>query len=817
MIVRLLSISSILVCFSIATEVVNNSSLRENPTVPHNIPAQTNDVNKSRWNISDWEKQFTNGTEDVTGNTMMFMNHSPFLKRGATTTDTAELTTEAYNDDTINGSDAAIGYTESYRATVMSKTLSNTSYAPHGDEDSGLLKCYIARDLPFRYRCEESGLVYGGSTLAASDTSGNITNMDGMSGKQALNLCKEQCKREIPCQTIATESETTIVLSNSNFNFQSANSYTAEYSGLDVTKKTKNIKFDLKVGGVDSTNKPIENSKIYFDISYLDQNSKEILLVKHFWHKQLRTNERVEIGKNLSKLKIKVYSQEINATISGTISSISLEYESKSKYICAALQDISSSNSETFGLKCPNGTINTFTPYKICSNSIVAGDNTDGTYSNQEECNNKCNIVKQCKLEVGSFDADIFETFREGRLGRVSAEGDFTSSDENSITQDTDCTNARIGRQRVINETAFDAHSQGYQTVLNETAIPNVDRPRISNNDNLDYEETKKEEWKDSAYQNMLDARTYASTVGDIGGDTNSSFAYSFNLTSGASYGEASAIASRELIWRLKPNASYYNNNKTYKLYAVLKVDIEKYAYNQSSNARIRDQIWYVKTSTTDTFKPFIRAVDYATLAVQANSDGDSIPVLSTNDYSEFLSKTFSSSSWIDLASSSIAPSFNSVAFLPNDFFYEFKVLNDVGRMIYSLPGLVKSSYEDSSGSVHESYGGNFMGTGDGVAGYAIYTFFSENSLSYQDLTDKINAIDNSTSNKKQVDNYGAKIYQTVNEKYYENFIKGDNIETNANVEIYQYGPAGTNSLKIRIKPRKEDVGKIGFIYIFAY
>ncbi len=68
-----------------------------------------------------------------------------------------------------------------------------------------------------------------------------------------------------------------------------------------------------------------------------------------------------------------------------------------------------------------------------------------------------------------------------------------------------------------------------------------------------------------------------------------------------------------------------------------------------------------------------------------------------------------------------------------------------------------------------------------------------------------------------QIDDYGAKIYKTLDGKNYDKFIRGDNLETNSNIEIYQYGASSNNSLKVRIKPRKEDVGKNGFVYIFVY
>ena len=813
MIKTFLAISAIMIYLYADPNITNTQ--RINPTVAHNIPDEVDDTNKSRWNSSNWAKNLSGGTDGAVGNTLIFMNNSSFLKKGMTT-DTSELTTEAYNSD-ANASAAASGYTDDYRATVMSATLANTAYSANANEDGNTLKCFMARDLPFRYKCEETGLVYGGSTIAQA-ANGQISNMDGMSGKEALNLCKENCKRQADClEAEATEAQN-IPLASNSFYFDSNSSFVATYPSLNDNKNIKYLTFELNTT-VTSTinNQEINQSKVFLDISYVDKNDKTIDLIKHAWIRLIRGSETIDIRSAIKSIEIELYSEDTDAIVSGNISNVSIKYEGNTKYICAALQNVSEQSSETFAYICPNGNLMTFGAYQICSSGVLAGDNSDGTYSDKKTCNNICNISKKCTIETGSFDATIFEQMREGRLGRISADGQYTSADSNAISSDIDCTNARASKQRVVNEVSFDAKNIPYQTVLNGTLVPNVDRPRVMSSSNLNYETQKKEEWKDSAYQNMLQDGTYSSTVGTVGEDTQSHFAYSFNLADGSNYGSINTTSRREFKWKLKPNALFYNNNISYKLYCVLKVDAEKYGNTINGTERLRDQIWYIKTSEADTFIPFIRAENYAAATVVDVGTGNIKPTLSYNASSSFDAQTFSGSNWTNINLSIPAPSFKTTSFLPTDFWYEFKIFDSIGDMIYKMPGLIRSSTTTNGGVVTNDYSGSFNGTGDGVAGYEIYTFFSDSSLSYQDIKNKINAIDTSNPSVHQIDDYGAKIYKTLDGKNYDKFIRGENLETNSNIEIYQYGASSNNSLKVRIKPRKEDVGKNGFVYIFVY
>ncbi|MBW6487544.1 hypothetical protein [Sulfurimonas sp.] len=785
--------------------------------VTHNLPSTSVvDPNESNWNIKNWDETLKGSTNGAVGNTMLFMNDSPFLKRGMTS-DTSKLTVESFNSD-ANASEAASGYTDNYNSQVKSNVVSNATYQPNQTPDQNTLRCFTARDLPFRYRCEETNLVYGGSTVAQV-ANGEVLNMDGMSGKEALNLCRENCKREVDCLEVENNPANSVVFEDKIFNFDSSITHTEQYTQLDSTKKIKYLNFELNVSSISNIdNSDIESPRIYMDISYINIKNQNIFLVKDVWIELLRGKEQIYVGEAINELTFSFKSLDNNTTSNMKLTSVLIDYEDGSKYICAGLQDVAMlRGSEEFGDRCPSGTITGFNGFEICSEGVYAGDNPDGTYSDRKKCKSTCNIPKKCNVEFGSFDATIFEQFREGRIGRITSDGEYTSADMNAIVADVDCTNARLTKERVLNEIVFDAKNTPFQTVLNGSLVPNTDRPRISSATNLSYEIQKREEWKDSAYENMLHSGTYSSSVVGLGEETPSRFAYYINLANGAAYGNITATSRREMVWRLKPNALFYNDGNNYKLYSVVKVDIEKYYYTFTGNQMVRDQVWYIKTSITDSFKPFMRAKDYATASVADIGNGKINPVLNYNNATTFNLETFNGNTWIELSASGLAPSFATEAFAPDKYWYEYKIFDSLGEMHYALPGIIRRKESAAGGYNTNYYIGEFDGTGEGVASFQIYTMLSPTNLTYTDLINQINAIDNSNPKTNQVNNYGAKIYEMVNGHSYDKFIKGDNVETNNDIEIFQYGPANNNSLKVRIKPRAADIGKNGFIYIFMY
>lgn len=784
--------------------LTNNSGT--NPEVNYNIPTAVSDTNVSRWNNTNWANKMTknNGYGSV-GNTMSLMNSSPFLKKGLTSKP-SDLTLKSLNQDK-NASPAVKGFSQSFRNSLMGKTSSNTFF--HSNQKAGVLKCFIARDLPFRYKCEETGLVYGGGTIART-TNGAVTNMGAMSGKEALDICKTHCKRQLSCVEVNATNMAPILITNKKFNFKSNSPLVIHFTNPHTNIQSEKITLDINASKTIS-------SKTFIDVSYINKNGIVLPILTNLRMNMVDGNNSFPINDYIKSITIKLYSDDNNITIKGNFLNTKLYYQSNNKYLCPALQEVSPNGGDTFAEQCPHGTINNIDGFHICSNGIIKGDNPDGSFSNLNSCKSECNIAKKCVIEMGSFDANIFNQIREGQLGTVSADGKYTSAGNDIMKGAALCTNARNSNAKVIDESVFDAQSVPYNTVVNGALVPNVVRPRVMpGGSNLSYEKQKREEWKDGAYKWMLSNGRYSSDTSGIGGDTNSSFAYNISLSAGADYGSLSSTSKREFTWKLKPNALSYNNNILYRLYAVVKVDVEKYEDTMNGRNIVRDQIWYIKTSQADTFVPFMRAKNYASAKPVNIGTGEIYPKLVLNNSAVYNFETFDTASlnWEPLASGTSAPSFQSSKFIADDFWYEFKIFNSIGNIIYELPGLIKSSVS-TNGHKTDTYTGKFDGTGDGVAGYQIYTFFSQSNLTYQDLKNKIDQIDN--SGLHQINNYGAKIYQSTAGNLFDRFIKPDNIDTNNNIEIYKYGPANKFSLKVRIKPRKEDIGKNAFIFIFMY
>ena len=778
-----------------------------NRQVTYNIPDAVADTNMSHWNNTNWANKMTdsNGYGSV-GNTMTFMNSSPFLKKGLTSKP-KDLTLESLNNDT-NATPAVHGFSQDFRNSLMGTSSSNRTFHPR--QEANTIKCFIARDLPFRYKCEETGLVYGGDTIART-ANGAVTNMDGMSGKEALNLCKKNCKRQLSCVEVNATNIAPSIISDSRYSFDSNSTFSIHYVNTHSDLQSSKITFD--VNATDSN-----DSLTFVDVSYTNRGGAVFPLITDLKINLIDDIKELPVKDYIKSIDIKIHSNDINKTISGKFVNTKLYFQPNNKYLCPALQEVSTAGGTTFAEQCPHGTITNLDGFHICSSGTVKGDNPDGSFSNLNACKSQCNIAKKCSIEIGSFDANIFNQIREGQLGTISADGNFTSAGHDIMSGAALCTAARNSNWQIINESVFDAQQVPYDTVVNGVLVPNVKRPRVMpDSSNMSYADQKKEEWKDGAYDWMISNGRYSSVQAGIGEDTNSSFAYNISLSSGADVGRVSVASQRKLTWRLKPNALSYSNDISYRLYAVIKVDVAKYEDADDGNATIvRDQIWYIKTSMADTFVPFIRAANYGSAEAVDVGRGQINPTVVLNRAATFEPQNFdtASSSWVPRSFSTAAPSFQSTRFIADDFWYEFNIISSFGDIIYKLPGLVRSSMVNGGRRIN-TYTGEFDGTGDGVVGYQIYTFFSQSVLTYQDIKNKIDAIDN--SGVHQIDNYGAKIYQSTASNHFDKFIKPDNIDTNNNIDIYQYGSADKFSLKVRIKPRAEDIGKNAFIFIFMY
>lgn len=781
-------------------------------TVEYNLPSASIDDNKSNWTNENWTSAFTeNNIDGIIGNTMMNISSSSFLNHE--TTDTSDLTVDSINEN--GSSSAAQGYSENFRRSLTSTITSNGTYKPKTNTHGNTLECYITRDLPFRYRCEESGITYGADTILET-TGGGISNVDGLSGKEALGLCKENCKKEVSCIQVFQGNEEVYNPSDETFSFKSIDDYTSTYN-LSSDKEVKYFLLNIETSIKDKNNKTIDNHKTMLDITFLDINDKEVKSIANYWTRFIKEEKKISINGYIKKIRIRVHSQDKDSIVTGNIKNSKIIYKTNSKYMCPPLQDVANKSNGGYAYQCPSGHKTSFGDYQICSGGSLKGDNLDATFSNLNQCNNQCNIPKNCVAEFGTFDATIFQTFREGKLGKLGSNGKYTNSSENDLKSDADCTLARKSNYQVINETTYDANTRPTQTVFNGSLVKGIDiqRPRILSSVSSSFENRKKEEWKDGAYETMLKEATYSKSNGNLSDERPSQFAYYMSTDSGVAYGVINSLSKRRLIWRLKPSSYCYGDDVRYKLYAVVRIDTERYKKTINGNEIVRDQVYYIKTSLSDTFIPFARAYNYATSSSINIGLGEIVPAIKKISSVSPKGTTFKNNMWMDFSLNQTVPSFDNTIFSENEFWHEYSVLSDSGNIINILPGLVKSSTTDYLEKRSDTYTGDYDGTGEGIAGYEVFTFYSKDNLSYSDLMNKIKNIDD--SGKHQVENTSAKIYKAHEEKYFSKYISGDNIQTQSGIDIYQYGKINKSSLKVKIKPQKKDVGKNAFIFIFMY
>jgi hypothetical protein len=133
--------------------------------------------------------------------------------------------------------------------------------------------------------------------------------------------------------------------------------------------------------------------------------------------------------------------------------------------------------------------------------------------------------------------------------------------------------------------------------------------------------------------------------------------------------------------------------------------------------------------------------------------------------------------------------------------YWNIPVINDIGNLANELKGAVRRVENTTSGTIRH-YNGNYDGTGDGMLVYSVYTGYSKNELDYEMIFDKIDAGE------------FLKIYKFKEERLYRNNPLSNTPESDL-FEIYQYGPADSATVFVTIKPKQEDIGKKGFIYVF--
>ncbi|WP_457748586.1 hypothetical protein [Sulfurimonas sp.] len=751
----------------------------EATVVKDNLPQETNSSDMENWNSQDWNSYFVGkGADDsVAGNAKLMMGNTNESKVAYSQNPNLLTTDSVKADPNLKDSEDIKGWDSHDQADVLANSLNNTYVSVLDISDK--IECYITRDISFQYKCESTGLIYGGEMQK--------------SGRDARLKCDQDCYEQKPCVNVNAEAAlSSATVSNLTCDFSVSNSCETS-AALDTDKIIKDLTLNFEDTLVDnnSTNK----SKEYLiTILLTHKNGTVTSVIKNFRRSFTTDESTMNIGDTASKIDIKVAKFEENNNTIANLSNIKVNYKKNDKYICRYLQNMNDIDGKSFANNCASGNIQTFEyqgeEYKICNDGMLGADNSDGTFSNEQSCLSVCKIPQSCVPSYNVFTTNALKTFREGCI-----EGQAGCSNTNE-----DCKVARLKGDTVIDEAVFDATANKTTTIQSGIQIKGVIRPRIDPGADLDFERRNQEEWKDEAFKDMASNNKYSSVISAIGENTQEQNAYSIHFLSGATYG-VSGGSIRTLYWKLKPPAFDVNNDATYYLYSILVADIGYHDYSANGTLeQKKKQIWYIKTSADDTFKAIKIGENLGYDGLDENNNTQ----VNTIASSALENKTFTSNAWYPYSTSSYAEYFTTQKFENNDLpYWRFPIVSNLGNLVYKLQGMVRSVTRISGGYDQKYYSGNFDGTGDGLLTFSVYTYYSPNRLSYDNLFSKID------------DKEMKKIYKQGEEYLYTQKTEGDADGNNTVVQIFQYGTSDKTSLYTIIHPKKEDIGKKGFIFVF--
>lgn len=804
----------------IVTAPTSSSSGGVNPSttatpVITNVPTSTADQNVSKWNIGDWNNHFLqNGMNTaIIGNTITQFANSDIGAVAFSGDPNAMGNDKVVNDSRLlasRGVGGSIGaFSDGLLNTVRQNALSNTTFSPQSWTKT--FKCYITREIPISWYCPADGITH----------LGNINDKVDNTRKKCESSCYQQPScinlEQNPSQKIDTPSGISATLTK---NSPSASSIIA----ADQSRILDRI-----------TLREQKNSKFYYRVDYINLRNEIKTVISDFItdDSSLEQNRTFVFNDLAQSVTIKIY-QKNPTTLADTfqnqidISNIKLEYRINNRYICPQKQDITNIGSGDFSYQCPSGTIiqvpytwpnGDVTTYRICKDGKNKGDNQDGTFSQKGLCENFCKKQVECVQKVNSVNTTVLQSFREGCMKDFGPNASVSDCSDTSNS----CANARMSNTGVLNEIIFDAYGNSRKTIVGGSQIQGVDRPKVLLDSSVAFVDRSNEEWKDLAYKDMALGKKYNATAMSIGDDTNSSNAFAVNIQdigSGAQYGYQNTFQ-KSVIWRLKPSANEVGSGTTnYYLYSVLAANIGYYGYDLDANqVHKMDSIWYIKTSSSDTFKPFRRGIDYYIKVPAPKTADDNLSVIkytvnpsSSLDWSTFSDTT---NSWTSFNASANAEYFATENFDAAKIWYEYPLVDNTNALINNLKGLAKSvcrsTRPNCSGTIVPNgpyelkiYTGTRNATGDSVDKYRVFNIYSPTQLTYSQIA---SMIDNSTVKPT---------YESGSENIYAKDVEDDGVYNNE-IKIFMYGDASSLTSYTQIKPRAGDIGKKGFIYVFVY
>lgn len=782
MLTKLLAISVILYINLYATSIVDTTKTPEEIKASNqrNLPSDgvsvgliqtytepTNDTDSTKWNAKDWSNQLGKYDRDNLINAKSLFQQSDLTSKALDGNPNVMTTESLKTEPTI----------KIWDSELQDGLIANTtgSGANKKIEMNSTVKCYITRDMPIRYKCGFNGLVVS-------------KNIDS-SGLEAKSACEENCFDQMPCLGVnPNPTVETSTMSEINLDIQDALENTI-FKEISSDVKIDKITYDIDVSLKDGSKLNDSEVSGYVSLSIYDFNNEEPILANVKIDKGIYS-KIISIGKPVDKIKFTI--KRLSKDVYVRIKNVKAIYKSNAKFICPDEQDISNINPKQYAYKCPSGNIIELTvggsSYKICADYGLKGDNRDGTFSDIQSCNAICKKQYTCSLDVKITDTNILEDFREGCI-----------QGQEACTSNKDiCKDLRLNGAKVLNENVFNARQEVTNTVINSVQVQNVDRPKVLLREDLAYITRSAEEWKDEGYKDMITKSNYKISTNTLNEDNNSSSAYSYGIDLVGPDG----IPIRSLYWVLKPATLDVNSTNKY-FYSILEIVVEKYNYSASGNKiKVKDKILYLKTDKdNDYFKSFARIKNYSQNVYVNSSYQETLNTLAKWEY-----KTFSSAinTWISVNPNQTAEYFSNEKIDLDTPFKRIRVINNIKNLMYSIDGIVRNQINIGPYS-SDNYTGAFDGSGETIGKYTEYVLYSSNPLTYQDIFNTIQ------------EGKIRPIYDNLNPNMYNKNVLNDNGELDASINTYLYGSINEKKAFVRILPKKEELNKKGFLFIFAY
>ncbi|MDD3466355.1 MAG: hypothetical protein PHE67_04320 [Campylobacterales bacterium] len=723
----------------------------------------TND--SSKWNSANWAQQ----SENNGANTGSIGKMQNFFNIDSSNVDVNKINSFNIQNDEEAPNNLKV-WTQDFQDELASSAIRN-----HGLEVGQTIKCYIARDIPIRYKCKKTQISYGG-----------FINSNGL---EARNKCESECYEQSQCVEIKEP-----VIDIENIEAIEINDIVriGEKSilltgGTPLDKITMRLTIkDTTKEDTESTTNPLGLYAIIKVFAYLNGTS-------HMLANTTTRERNLTFPINGSFEKISVVIEQKNQNTKVMADEISVVYKENGKYICPLLQDITLKNPGNYAYLCPSGRVQSFTingsTYKICEDYGPRGDNKDGTFSNRGGCENACKEKFGCESDISTYNENVLIQFREGCI-----EG------QDNCALET-CTELRKFKTPILNETVFNATSKPTQTIVNTSYKEGTYRPKPVTDTDVDFAKKLAQEYKDKAYMKMLGSGTYTSLEANLNQDTFGNDAFGLSVRSD--------LSSASLYWQYKPSA-YQVSEKKYKHIAVVEVFAQRDDYISTiEKQQVRNRVLYVKGSSTDSFKPFaIKENAELTLA-----QDDSGPKSIENLTAKWEYKTFSGSSWYHISGNNQLEYYDLNKLEIDAVIYRKKIIDDMSK-IYTgaISGIVRSVVADGPYDI-KNYGGAFNGTGEIISNYRVYSFLvpEDEVYTYQNFIEDIDS-----GEKKP-------FFDSLRRASYRQVVEDDGMQKEKigadefKIKAYQYGTINKKTGFVEITPKREDVGKSGYIFIFAY